>query len=414
MASICREAGGRKVLQLNEFEGRPKIRLGKVADKVAQSVRVRVESLMAAKASGQPLDQETATWVGKIDQRLQARLVALGLLLPRQETAKPIKLAEILDRYITGRSKLKPNTLRNYRTTQRLLQEHFGRDRPIDSIHAGNAHDYREWLVGKYSPATVAREIKRARQFFEYAKSSCLTTENPFAKIKAGSQKNTSRKHFVTKEVIDEVLAACPDDEWRLLVVLARYGGLRIPSELADLTWDRIDWQRNRFTVSVPKKEHLDGHGLREIPIFPEIRVYLDKAFSEAPKGSTHVVPRGRSSNVNLRTGLEKILKRAGVPQWPKLFQNLRASRETELMASGTPAHVIHAWLGNSREVAEDHYLLVTDTDFEKAVQNPVQSVAGRGTQEPSRQRKTAVSPVIPRDTAVQVPPRGVEPRFSG
>ena len=209
-------------------------------------------------------------------------------------------------------------------------------------------------------------------------------------------------------------MAACPDDEWRLLVVLARYGGLRIPSELADLTWDRIDWQRNRFTVSVPKKEHLDGHGLREIPIFPEIRVYLDKAFSEAPKGSTHVVPRGRSSNVNLRTGLEKILKRAGVPQWPKLFQNLRASRETELMASGTPAHVIHAWLGNSREVAEDHYLMVTDTDFEKAVQNPVQSVAVRGHLEPSRKKKTAVSPVIPRDTAVQVPPRGVEPRFSG
>ena len=107
-------------------------------------------------------------------------------------------------------------------------------------------------------------------------------------------------------------------------------------------------------------------------------------SFSEAPEGSTHVVPRGRSSNVNLRTGLEKILKRAGVPQWPKLFQNLRASRETELMASGIPAHVIHAWLGNSREVAEDHYLMVTDTDFEKAVQNPVQSVAVGGHQEPS------------------------------
>jgi len=76
-----------------------------------------------------------------------------------------------------------------------------------------------------------------------------------------------------------------------------------------------------------------------------------------------------------------KILDRASVAQWPKLFVNLRASRETELMRS-EPAHVVHAWLGNSREFAEHHFLMVTDEDFERASKETAEfnaEVAARG-----------------------------------
>ena len=72
---------------------------------------------------------------------------------------------------------------------------------------------------------------------------------------------------------------------------------------------------------------------------------------------------------------------------------------------------------GHSREVAQDHYLMVTDEDYAgaagSALQNPVQSGAARGPHEPSGQKEKAVSPAIAKDTAVQIPPRGVEPRFS-
>ena len=132
--------------------------------------------------------------------------------------------------------------------------------------------------------------------------------------------------------------------------------------------------------------------------------------------GSEAVAPRGRLGNVNLRTGLQKILRRANVEAWPKLFQNLRASRETELMRSH-PAHVVYAWLGNSREVAQDHYLMVTEDDYEraaeKALQNPVHSRAVTGRQSPSQESETAAPLACAGGAAVLVPPRGVEPRFS-
>ena len=102
------------------------------------------------------------------------------------------------------------------------------------------------------------------------------------------------------------------------------------------------------------------------------------------------------------------------------LLVNLRASRETELMRS-EPAHVVHAWLGNSRDVALDHYLMPIDADYLRATGrpsaiptlNPTPSTHATGRHESSPEMQTAVSPGIPEDTAVSVPPRGVEPRFS-
>ncbi len=71
-------------------------------------------------------------------------------------------------------------------------------------------------------------------------------------------------------------MAACPDDQWRLIFALARYGGLRIPSEIQKLQWADIDWEKSRFTVYSPKTEHVDGKGTRQVPLFPELRPYLE------------------------------------------------------------------------------------------------------------------------------------------
>jgi hypothetical protein len=92
-------------------------------------------------------------------------------------------------------------------------------------------------------------------------------------------------------------------------------------------------------------------------------------------------------------------MARAGVAQRPKLFVNLRASRETELMRS-EPAHIVHAWLGNSKEVAEDHYLMVTDEDFERASKG----TAGFGAEVAPRTRSPALrNPDQIPDHSVQV-----------
>lgn len=405
-----------RVLFVDPAGRRQTIRLGKVPRRIAEATKLRVEEILVAKIAGHSIQPETAAWLAKIGDAIHEKLSRVGLVEPRQteEAAREanVTLGTIVRRYIASRSRLKPNTLRNYETTERLLKEHFGEGRLVRSIHGGHAKDYREWLVGKYASATVAREIKRARQFFEYAKDCRVIDENPFLKVRAGSQKNTKRKCPVGRDAIEKVLAACPDNNWRLAVVLARYGGLRIPSELQRLTWSDVDWAGRRFTLRVPKKDHIDGHESRIVPIFPEIEPYLRQAFDEAPEGSVHVLPTRFHHEGYVYAGVLRAVERAGVPAWPKLLVNMRATRETELMQTH-PAHVVHAWIGNSAEVAVDHYLMVTDADFDRAAATshparyPAQSASPSGSQEPSRQKRTAVSPAKTRDTAVADTPTG-------
>jgi len=79
------------------------------------------------------------------------------------------------------------------------------------------------------------------------------------------------------------------------------------------------------------------------------------------------VIRRYRDSNANLRTQLLRIIERAKVKPWDKVFQNLRASCETELMKRHE-IHVVAAWIGHAPRVALRHYLQVTAADFEAAL----------------------------------------------
>ncbi|MSR51524.1 MAG: hypothetical protein EXS07_15930, partial [Gemmataceae bacterium] len=68
-----------------------------------------------------------------------------------------------------------------------------------------------------------------------------------------------------------------------------------------------------------------------------------------------------------LRTHLLRLLKRAGLESWPRLFHNLRSSFETELLEH-SPSHVVAAWLGHSAVIMLKHYAQVTNDHFEKAI----------------------------------------------
>ena len=109
------------------------------------------------------------------------------------------------------------------------------------------------------------------------------------------------------------------------------------------------------------------------VPLFPELRPYLEDVFEQAAPGAGYVITRYRNTNVNLRTQLLRIIKLAGLKPWPKLFQNLRSTRETEL-AENYPMHVVCAWIGNSQDVATKHYLQVTDEHFKRATEGALQN----------------------------------------
>lgn len=64
----------------------------------------------------------------------------------------------------------------------------------------------------------------------------------------------------------------------------------------------------------------------------------------------------GGWANANLRTTLERIIRRAGLEPWTRLWHSMRASCETDL-AREFPLAVVAKWLGNTQAVAMRHYV---------------------------------------------------------
>ena len=415
MASITRQPDGRRMIQFMSAAGkRVTIRLGKVNQRQAEAVRVHVEQLVASTITGHAVDRETARWVAQLEQALATKLARVGLI-PKQEMAT---LGAFIDAYITDRDDVKPSTTRHYHQARRDLVAFFGNDRSLRDVTPGDAESFRRQLLRKgLGENTVRRRCGRAKQFFAAAVRQRLIADNPFTDVKSAVLANRDRFHFVTRADAEKVLDACPCAQWRLLFALSRYGGLRCPSEHLSLRWGEVDWENNRITVRSPKTEHHVGGESRIIPMFPELRPHLEECFDLAEPGSEFVITRYRDTNANLRTQLLRIIGRAGVQPWPKLFQNLRSTRETEL-ADDFPMHVVCQWIGNSQPIAAKHYLQVTDDHFSKALQKALQQPAvlpGMELQaDRTAQEKTPVLQGFASECDVVrvagVPPQGLEP----
>ncbi len=317
MASIVNDPKGRKrILFVGPDEVRKTIRLGKCDRKAAESTCRHVEALLAAKIGGQPIPRETAVWLTGIGTKLRDRLATVRLV----EAPKRAVLGGFLKCYILSRPDVKPATLEVWQQPCRNLTEFFGEDRPLQCITTGDGDQFKAWLlIQDLAAATVGKRLFFARTFLHVARKHKLIEVNPFCEVKIPTANVTLRQRFIDRDMVRKLLDyATPT--WRIIIALARFGGLRCPSEVLSLEWRLIDWERGRLALPSPKTDRYDGKESRTILLFPERRMHLEEARELAEPGQTHVVggnhlakaarPTGWKS-CNLRTSFGKLIKKA-------------------------------------------------------------------------------------------------------
>ena len=119
-------------------------------------------------------------------------------------------------------------------------------------------------------------------------------------------------------------------------------------------------------------------YATRRVPLFPEVDDAFQEYFEDFPAGGPQLLFSDDSrlplafriivTTQGLTSRLKKIAKRAGIALWPKPFQNLRSTRETELINDfGFPIQEVTKWLGNSPAVAVKHYIQTSPAIFRQA-----------------------------------------------
>ena len=386
MASVNKDGKGWKVSYIDQDNARRSLRPGKVNKATANQIARHIDVLVASKASGGTVELTTAKWLGGIGEKLHKKLIRAGLAEPKAaDVVEPdpepsITLAAFLDEYVaTGITRkgevASDNTLNNWRQTRNLLLECFDGSRPIESFTLADGKEFRKWMArrkipvsrrsptGRMQETSIRNRIGNAKAMFGHAVSEELLSQDPFRNQVSSLFSDEDGKMNIPAEIINNVIQAAPHAEWRLLIALWRYAGLR-KMEPIDLTWNDALWAEGKLRVRSSKTKRHKGKGVRYVPT-RDVEEYLNDAFALAEKGQEYMFPNIRGTEVFRR--FLAIVEKAGHEPWPNLIKNLRLSCENDwLDANEAPAHVIAKWLGHRIEVQNNAYAIVSDGHFEK------------------------------------------------
>ncbi len=386
MASVHKDGKGWKVSYIDQDNARRSLRPGKVNKATANQIARQVDLLVAAKASGGTVELTTATWLGDIGEKLHKKLVKARLTAPKavagsEPVAEPsITLAAFLDEYVsTGITRkgevASDNTLKNWRQTRNLLLECFDGTRSIDSFTLADGKAFRKWMgrreipvtrrspTGRMQETSIRNRIGNAKAMFGHAVREELLPQDPFRNQVSSLFAGDEGKMNIPAEIIDNVIQAAPNAEWRLLVALWRYAGLR-KMEPMDLTWNDVLWNEGKLGVRSSKTKRHKGKELRFVPT-RDVETYLSDAFAVAEKGESFLFPNIRGTGIFRQ--ILAIVEKAGYKPWPNLIKNLRLSCENDWIDAGeAPAHVIAAWIGHDVKVQNSSYAIVSDGHFER------------------------------------------------
>ena len=379
MASITTRKNGSRFITFHNARGEPQyITLGKVPKRYAEAVKVRVEDLASAKLHGHAPADDTLRWLRDLDDHVYGKLAAVGLVAPRQALTLGAWVMQYLDE---RKGELKAESHRKLgQTLDKLVgrpktadrdavKGYFDPDVPLRQLTPQDAAEWRQWLRSQgLSEAAIKTHIGNAKTIMREAVRRKLIEDDPFQHLKSGPTPSRYTR-YVTPDEIARIIDACPNAEWKLLFGLARYAGLRIPSESHLLTWADVDWERGRLTVRSPKTERYAGHEQRLVPVTPNLMKLLLDRFTECGEDDQHLVTIRGQGRI-MRT-VRAVCARAGVELWARLWQTLRQSCEKE-WAMTFPQYAVSKWIGHSITVSGRHYANdVPDELFRRAAGVP-------------------------------------------
>ena len=277
------------------------------------------------------------------------------------------ELGAFVGHYLASRqTEVSPATVSIEQTSVAYLLEHFGSRRRIGTITRPDARAFRETLIaGKLNNASKSgraigksggdKHVRHIRGMFSRAVDDELISSNPFRRIAKSADFDRSWP-YVDKKKFTRLIAACPDQDWRIFLGLCRLAALR-RNESLYLPSDRI--QRKRLQVIADRQWRPKDKDARWVPICPELR----KILSKAPKGRLV----GDLTNGKIRKQFPLILRKARVKPYDKPFQSMRKSCIRD-WSMKHPVHVVRQWSGHSSlDVMDKYYLQVPGSEYDRA-----------------------------------------------
>ena len=396
MASLDKREDGYRVRfgkRTRKKDSRKTIRLGHISKREAEAARLHIENLYQCQQLEAEPGGKARKWLEGLPAEVQNRIADKGLCAYKYDETHAI--AGLCKNFVDWKrsGKRAESSIAAYQKSHRMLDAFFGAKRDVSSIAPAEVDDFVEWArtygrqdqTGKYTlplaATTLSRRLQDIKSLFRRAARlkwiPMMNFYEMFDSLPKQVRTNVKRRRYVESDVVKAVIEHAKSNEQRLIFALGRWGGIRVPSELLGLTWADVDRDSEKLRIRAPKQKHNDEEKHeRLIPIWPEIKPYLDiaekefveRSYKRDPDGALDltqpVIYRHRSKNTNAHRGLFlAACYRAGITKdrrespWPKVWTNMRSTRVTELRAMYPKfPDAVNYWMNHSERISKMHY----------------------------------------------------------
>lgn len=304
-----RDAGGRQFIRSTKIEHSPFHEDPKErAALAARNKRVAAEAAgrFEAEARGNPVENQLRSIVTQIAAQLNGET----LVFARADT--------FLGDWLKRCEKTKePSSFTRYKGVITAFLANLGpkASGPLVNITSRDVETFtHSRLEAGRNPSTLKVDLKILNTPFALALRQGIIGVNPVAAAEKVSGEQESREPFTLEEV-STLLKATSSDEWRTMILLGAYAGLRI-SDCSQITWTAIDLPRKlmRFRPAKTKGKKRD----LVIPIHPALEKHL-LSLSAPDDPDAPISPTLSVMPVGSRSGLSQqfndIVKDAGIEQ---------------------------------------------------------------------------------------------------
>lgn len=338
------------------------VRLSAMGEDAAERAKHHVEVAIRAHKRQQPVPVGTLDWLFQVAPRnLLTALSGLGVVDDRR------MLSDALHAWLMTKLDLSEKRVAAAERTADNLGAYLGNV----EIEAITPEQLERWALKMHNDGaalnTVSTYTGLAKQFFVWAVRERLIKESPASKLDC---------HFEASERLTEVPSALVEQlcgaaagELAVALRLARWGGLRA-AEILRVRVADVNCEERALLVRDTKRGRT-----RRLPVFPELDCVID-AILQHPYCPAGVAMEGRCgrllpelSQYTTSAMDQRALRLAhsiGIERPQRFWQNMRATRESELMDDFSLKDVCK-WIGNSPDVAMRHYALVRGVEFDRA-----------------------------------------------
>jgi len=200
-------------LQFFQNKKRVTVGLGRFDESAAQEAKSNIEHLIEMHSKDRPPQKSTSQWLSSLPLDLYERLANSGLVEARVIVEQLRTILAVMRAYIKGRTDWKKPA--NYKQAVDKRETFLGRNLPLVGLRRGDVERWHRWMVHDIgmSPNTAGQNMYRCRQMMKAAISDELIERNPFLGVKVNLRSDKSKNRFLTNDMANAVLEACPSQE---------------------------------------------------------------------------------------------------------------------------------------------------------------------------------------------------------